>query len=125
MTNSWTDIKNTDLVLVMGGWKGLKGVLPAAIVAGVSFASMQLFVSNKIGPQLVDIMAALTAIIAMVVLLKVWHPKDKFVLAGEHEAVLQVQQHGFGTRDGRPDRPEDPSVRRFSSWPWRPWSRCG
>ncbi|MBK7116451.1 MAG: L-lactate permease [Proteobacteria bacterium] len=84
------------LVLVMGGWKGLKGVLPAAIVAGVSFASMQLFVSNKIGPQLVDIMAALTAIIAMVVLLKVWHPKDKFVLAGEHEAVLHVQQHGFG-----------------------------
>ena len=29
------------------------------------------------------------------------------------------------TPDGRPDRPEDPSVRRFSSWPWRPWSRCG
>jgi lactate permease len=84
------------LVLVMGGWKGLKGVLPAAIVAGVCFASMQLFVSNTIGPQLVDIMAALTAIIGMVALLKVWQPKDKFVLAGEQQAVLLIQQHGFG-----------------------------
>jgi lactate permease len=61
------------LVLVMGGLKGLKGVLPAAIVVGVCFASVQLTVSNLIGPQLVDILAALTAIVGLVVLLKVWN----------------------------------------------------
>ncbi len=47
------------LILVMGGFRGLKGVLPAAIVCGVCFASVQFLVSNFIGPQLVDIMAAL------------------------------------------------------------------
>jgi lactate permease len=84
------------LIMVMGGWRGLKGVLPAAIVCGVCFASMQLAVSNLIGPQLVDIIAALTAITGLVVLLKVWQPKDDFVLAGEHAAVTEPQQHGLG-----------------------------
>jgi L-lactate transport len=84
------------LIMVMGGFKGLKGVLPAAIVCGIGFASVQFLVSNYIGPQLVDILAALTAIIGLVVLLKVWQPKDNFVLAGEHAAVAAPKSHGFG-----------------------------
>ncbi len=84
------------LIMVMGGFRGLKGVLPAAIVCGVCFASVQFLVSNFIGPQLVDILAALTAIIGLVVLLKVWQPKDNFVLAGEHAAVAAPKKHGFG-----------------------------
>jgi L-lactate transport len=84
------------LIMVMGGFRGLKGVLPAAIVCGVCFAGVQFLVSNYIGPQLVDIMAALTAIIGLVVLFKVWQPKDNFVLAGEHAAVAVPKKHGFG-----------------------------
>jgi lactate permease len=84
------------LILVMGGWRGLKGVVPAAAVCGLCFASMQFLVSNYVGPELVDIIAALTAIIGMVVLLKLWQPRDNFVLAGESQAVLQLQMHGFG-----------------------------
>ena len=84
------------LILVMGGVRGLKGVLPAAIVCGVCFASMQLTVSNLIGPQLVDILAALTAIVGLVLILKVWQPKDNFVLAGEHAAVAAPKKHGLG-----------------------------
>src|SRR5438270_1507979 len=38
------------LILVMGGWPGLKGVLPAAILCGVSFAGTQFLVSNFVGP---------------------------------------------------------------------------
>ena len=71
----------------MGGWRGLKGVLPAALVCGVCFASVQLAVSNFVGPQLVDILAALTAIVGLVVLFKFWKPKDTFVMAGEHQAA--------------------------------------
>ena len=37
------------LVIVMGGWKALKGVLPAAAVCGVAFAATQFAVSNFIG----------------------------------------------------------------------------
>src|SRR5690554_1125818 len=64
------------LILVMGGYRALKGVLPAAVVCGAAFASVQLLVSNFIGPHLVDIMAALAAIIALVILFKVWQPSD-------------------------------------------------
>ncbi|HHX81597.1 MAG TPA: L-lactate permease, partial [Pseudomonadaceae bacterium] len=82
--------------MVMGGWKGLKGVLPAVLVCGICFSAMQLLVSSKVGPELVDIIAALTAIIGLVILLKTWKPKDVFVMAGESQAVLQIPQHGLG-----------------------------
>jgi lactate permease len=84
------------LILVMGGFKGLKGVLPAAIVCGVCFASVQFMISNFVGPQLVDIMAAIAAIIGLIVLLRFWSPKDNFVLEGEHQATIAPQSHGFG-----------------------------
>jgi lactate permease len=84
------------LVLVMGGVKALKGVLPAAIVCGVSFAGMQLFMSATAGQELVDIVAALTAIVGLVILFKFWQPSDSFTLEGESEAVVAIQKHGFG-----------------------------
>jgi L-lactate transport len=63
------------LILVMSGWKGLKGVLPAAAVCGIAFAGMQFFVSNFLGPYLTDILASLAAIICLVILFKIWKPK--------------------------------------------------
>ena len=84
------------LVLVMGGFRGLKGVLPAAIVCGVCFASVQFTISNFVGPQLVDIVAAIAAIIGLVVLFKFWQPTDNFVLEGEHQATVTPKSHGFG-----------------------------
>ena len=90
------------LILVMGGFKGLKGVLPAAAVCGICFASMQYLVSNFIGPELVDIIAALTAIVGLILLFKVWQPADNFVLAPEFVAAgagpefTTFKSHGFG-----------------------------
>jgi lactate permease len=88
------------LVLVISGWRGLKGVLPAVLVCGIGFASMQFLVSNHVGPQLVDIAASLTAIIGMVVLLKLWQPSDGFVLSasqvGPSPVAAQGARHGSG-----------------------------
>jgi L-lactate transport len=67
------------LVMVMGGWPALRGVLPAAIVCGVSFAGMQFLISNFVGPQLTDLISSITAIGALVLLFLVWKPKDKYV----------------------------------------------
>jgi lactate permease len=67
------------LILVMGGWRALRAVLPAAIVCGVSFAGMQFLISNFVGPQLTDLISSLTAIGALVLLFLVWKPKDKYV----------------------------------------------
>ena len=85
------------LVLVMGGFKALKGVLPAVVVAGVSFASMQFLVSNFVGPELVDIIAALTAILASIALFKVWKPADTFEFGADihTQAMTEVKSHGF------------------------------
>src|SRR5690606_23954070 len=62
------------LILVLGGFRALKGVIPAAVVCGLCFATMQFFVSNFVGPHLVDIVSALTAIVGLVVLFKFWQP---------------------------------------------------
>ncbi|MBK9171055.1 MAG: L-lactate permease [Bryobacterales bacterium] len=74
------------LILVMGRWKALRGVLPAVTVAGVAFAVAQFLVSNYVGPHLTDIISSLAAIGGLIVLLKVWKPSDTFTLEGEHNA---------------------------------------
>src|SRR5581483_6231297 len=66
------------LVMVMGGWRALRGVLPAVAVCGVAFAGTQFVISNFVGAQLTDILASLAAIIGLVVLFKIWKPSDKF-----------------------------------------------
>ena len=71
------------LVMVMGGWGALRSVIPAAAVCGVLFAGTQFVVSNYVGPELTDILGSLASIIGLVILLKVWKPKDKFALPGD------------------------------------------
>ncbi len=71
------------LVMVMGGWKALRGVFGAAALCGIAFGGTQFFVSNFIGPELTDILSSLAAIISLVILFKVWKPKDSFNLPGE------------------------------------------
>jgi L-lactate transport len=78
------------IVMVMGGWKALRGVLPAAAVCGIAFASAQFAVSNFISVQLTDILSALFALTCLVILLRVWQPKDSFVLGGEHTFEKQA-----------------------------------
>ena len=66
------------VVWAQAGWRGMLGVWPAALTAGVAFAVPQFLVSNYHGPWLVDIVAALSSIGAVMVLLKVWRPQDEF-----------------------------------------------
>ncbi len=61
-------------MLVMGGMKALRAVIPAAAVCGIAFAGTQFLVANYMGPYLAAIIGALVALLALVVLLKVWHP---------------------------------------------------
>jgi lactate permease len=84
------------LVLVMGGWRGLAGVWPAALGCGFSFAATQWLVSNYVGPQLVDILSSLAAIGTMLIVLRVWKPSDHFELEGEHEASVKPPRHPAG-----------------------------
>jgi lactate permease len=63
------------LVWAMAGRKAMAEVWPAALTAGLTFAIFQFLVSNFIGPELVDIIASLASIGALLVLLRIWRPK--------------------------------------------------
>lgn len=64
------------VVWAFAGFRGMLGVWPAALTAGICFAVPQFLVSNFHGPWLVDIVAALASMAAVAVLLKVWQPKE-------------------------------------------------
>lgn len=66
-------------------------VLPALLVAGVSFAITQFYVSNYIGPMLVDILGGIVSMGAVILFLKVWQPKTTYRLAGEEPIKVGVK----------------------------------
>jgi lactate permease len=74
------------LVWAMAGFRGMLGVWPACLVAGLSFAVPQFLVSNFIGPNLVDIIAAASCIVCTYLFLKVWQPKEEWRFPGERAA---------------------------------------
>ena len=64
------------VVWAFAGFRGMVGVWPAALVAGVSFAIPQFVVSNYHGPWLVDIVASISSMASLTLLLQFWRPKE-------------------------------------------------
>ena len=84
------------MLLVMVGFGKTIEVLPAVIVCGLSFAGMQFYVSNYVGPELTDILSSLTCIACTALVLKLWKPKNIFRLEGEKPATAAVHAHTGG-----------------------------
>ena len=63
------------LIWAFAGRKAMLEIWPAILVTGLSFAIPQFLVSNFIGPELVDIIAALVSMASLVLFLRVWQPK--------------------------------------------------
>jgi lactate permease len=63
------------LIWAFAGRKGMWEIWPAILVTGVSFAITQFLVSNFIGPELVDVIAAVVSMTCLVLFLRVWKPK--------------------------------------------------
>jgi lactate permease len=81
------------LVMVMGGWRALRGVLPAAVLCGIAFGGTQFVVSNFIGPQLTDILSSLAAIGSLVLLFKLWKPKEGFKFDAHSSVHITPPRH--------------------------------
>jgi lactate permease len=62
------------LIWAFAGFRGMIQIWPAILVTGVSFAIPQFLVSNFVGPMLVDIVAALISMAALILFLRVWQP---------------------------------------------------
>jgi len=71
------------LVWAFCGFRKMKEVWPALLVAGVSFAVPQWLVSNFHGPWLVDVLSSLLSIGALIVFLRLWAPRHPFSFPGE------------------------------------------
>ncbi len=96
------------VVWAFAGWRGMLGVWPAALTAGLAFAVPQYLVSNFHGPWLVDIVASMVSMAALVLLLKKWRPRDDWKPRGE---IMQPDT----SKDGA--RPSAAAQRRA----WTPW----
>jgi lactate permease len=84
------------LIVVMAGGKRALEVLPAILACGLSFAGMQYYVSNYMGPELTDILSSLTCIVVMVLVLKLWRPKNIMRLEGDTEVAVAAKRHSAG-----------------------------
>jgi lactate permease len=84
---------------VLAGWKKMTEIWPAVLTAGLSFAVVQFLVSNFLTPSLVDVLAALAAMVALWALVKVWQPASLWGFEGEEpRAPATVDSPGAATR---------------------------
>ena len=89
------------LIVVLAGWRRMREVLPAVLVTGISFAIVQFIVSNYVGPQLTDIIAALVSMGCLALLLRFWRPREVWQFAHEAAAAPARAVRGPGAA-GRP-----------------------
>ena len=86
------------LVWAFAGVRGVLGVWPAVLVAGVSFAVPQFLVSNFHGPWLVDVVAALVSMAAVMLFLRVWQPRERWGLEGQEQSAPPAA-HSYSRRE--------------------------
>src|SRR2546423_12932630 len=80
------------LIVVLAGWRRMREILPAVLVTGVSFAVVQFLVSNLVGPELTDIIAALVSMGCLAALLRFWRPREVWQFAHESAATTPTAQ---------------------------------
>ncbi|OFW44984.1 MAG: hypothetical protein A3J29_10225 [Acidobacteria bacterium RIFCSPLOWO2_12_FULL_67_14b] len=78
------------LVVLYAGWGRMMAVFPAVLTAGLTFAIGQFVVSNFVGPELTDTLAALFSLAAVALLLKFWQPADAYAYAGDHDVPVET-----------------------------------
>ena len=102
------------LIWAFAGRKGMWEIWPAILVTGVSFAIPQYLVSNFIGPELVDIIAAIVSMVCLVLFLRVWRAAKVCTSVSHkgHEA-----DGGEAAPVGAPTRHPTAAVVRA----WTPW----
>jgi len=102
------------LIWAFAGRKAMWEIWPAILVTGLSFAIPQYLVSNFIGPELVDVIAAMCSMAALVGFLRVWQPKRIWT---------SVSLRGHEADGGEAKAPQAPAVhpRAAVVKAWTPW----
>ena len=88
------------LVTLYAGWRRMLDVWPAVVTAGLTFAIAQFTISNFVGPELTDTLAALVSLAAVALLLQVWRPATEY--HGERPVPLSSAAGATAGADSRP-----------------------
>ena len=114
----------TAFVLMEGGtWKEAWEVWPGALCAGVTFAVMQWITSSTQAFHLMtDVVSGVFSVICTALFLRfIWHPKTRFLLRSEREALAKA---GKATATATTDRTE--WVYKYTAaqtaYAWAPWA---
>ena len=100
------------IVIMLAGWRGLLGIWHAALVAGLSYSIPQFLIATYHGPWLAAPIAALSCIIALVVLLRLWRPRELCRFDEEGNLVPAIEPEP-------PAESTDSARRIFEAWlPW-------
>ncbi len=102
------------LIWAFAGRKGMVEIWPAILVAGLSFAIPQYLVSNFIGPELVDIIAAIVSMLCLVGFLRVWQPKKIWTSAS-------LRGKDVSAAEAKPPQPIVRHSREALIAAWMPW----
>ncbi|GEO11490.1 L-lactate permease [Segetibacter aerophilus] len=78
------------LVMLMSGYKKTVEVLPAILISGISFAIIQWFSSNFLGPALPDVIAGIGSIVALIIFLKFWKPASTWRFPNEPAPTIHL-----------------------------------
>ncbi len=99
------------LVWVMAGWRGVRGVWPALLVCGGSFATVQFLVANFLGPMLVDVLGGVISLVCLALFLRVWQPREVWRFPGEPAETISALA-----------KDEVAPTRRHLVHAWLPWA---
>ena len=84
------------MVVIMSGARRAAEVLPPIAACSIAFAGVLILVTNTIGPEVAVILASIAALVAMVLVMKVWKPAEVFRLEGDVEAPREHRKHTTG-----------------------------
>jgi len=101
------------LIWAFAGRNGMWEIWPAILVTGISFAIPQFLVSNYIGPELVDVIAAVCSMVTLVLFLRVWKPKQVWT-----SVAVKNREEGATQVAAPPHRHPRAAVIRA----WTPWA---
>ncbi|KUM39331.1 L-lactate permease [Arthrobacter sp. EPSL27] len=88
------------LVFIVDGRRGVRQTWPVALVAGVAFGAAQFVTSNYFAVELTDVVAAVVTVAAVLLMLKVWQPKE---IVGMEQAPEDARVAvASGSRSGGP-----------------------
>jgi lactate permease len=94
------------LVFIVDGRRGLKQTWPVALVAGVVFGITQFITSNYFAVELTDVVAAVATVVAVLVMLPFWQPREIIDMSGEQAGAEQSYEYV--------PRRQDPARRQIS-----------